>query len=90
MNMAFVIHIKTNFESWEKLFLSSYDNQKRVDEGKILYGKVDDKTAMVMNFDVDMEEIKRRRESDEFAKLIAKDVESHEVYTFQSPNNEKK
>ena len=45
---------------------------------------------MVMNFDVDMEEIKRRRESDEFAKLIAKDVESHEVYTFQSPNNEKK
>ena len=38
-----------------------------------------------MNFDVDVEEIKRRRESDEFAKLIAKDVESHEVYTFQSP-----
>lgn len=85
MNMAFIVHMKTNFESWEKLFLSAYDNKQKVKEGKILYGKVDDKTAIVMNFDVDVEEIKRRRESDEFAKLIAKDVESHEVYTFQSP-----
>ena len=41
--------------------------------------------AEMFSFDVDVEEIKRRRESDEFAKLIAKDVESHEVYTFQSP-----
>ena len=38
IDLAAVVHIKSDYESWEKLMLSHEDNQERVDAGKLLYG----------------------------------------------------
>ena len=55
-NIAVVVHIKSDFESWEKLMLSSLDNQDAVNSGKQIYAKVNDKKAILIRYDMDMEE----------------------------------
>ena len=83
IDLAAVVHIKSDYESWEKLMVGHEDNQDRVDAGKLLYGQVDEKTAIVLNFGMDQEAMARRAGDPEFAKLIENDVESHEFYTLQ-------
>ena len=83
IDLAAVVHIKSDYESWEKLMLSHEDNQERVDAGKLLYGQVDEKTAIVLNFEMDQEEMARRAGNPEFAELIKNDVESHDFYVLQ-------
>ena len=83
IDLAAVVHIKSDYESWEKLMLSHEDNQERVDAGKLLYGQVDEKTAIVLNFEMDQEAMARRAGNPEFAELIKNDVESHEFYILQ-------
>ena len=79
MSIAAVVHIKSDYESWEKLMLSHNDNQKRVDAGKVLYGKVNDKTAILLNLDMDEADM-AAAVTEEFAELIKNDVESHDFY----------
>ena len=83
IDLAAVVHIKSDYESWEKLMLSHEDNQERVDAGKLLYGQVDEKTAIVLNFEMDQEAMARRAGNPEFAELIKDDVESHDFYVLQ-------
>ena len=83
IDLAAVVHIKSSYESWEKLMLSHEDNQDRVDAGKILYGKANDNTAILLNFGMDEEEMAGRAGNPEFAELIKNDVESHEFYILQ-------
>ena len=83
IDLAAVVHIKSDYESWEKLMLSHEDNQERVDAGKLLYGQVDEKTAIVLNFEMDQEAMVRRAGNPEFAELIKNDVESHDFYVLQ-------
>ena len=83
IDLAAVVHIKSDYESWEKLMLSHEDNQERVDAGKLLYGQVDEKTAIVLNFKMDQEAMARRAGNPEFAELIKNDVESHDFYVLQ-------
>ena len=59
--------------------LSHNDNQKRVDAGKVLYGKVNDKTAILLNLDMDEADMVTAGK-EEFAELIKNDVESHDFY----------
>ena len=79
MNIAAVVHIKSSYESWEKLMLSHNDNQERVDAGKVLYGKVNDKTAILLNLDMNEEDMAAVG-TEEFSDLIKNDVESHDFY----------
>ncbi len=79
-NLAGLVHIKTTFEAWEKLFLGHVDNREQVEAGNFIYAKVNDKTAMVMLKNVDMAAMAARMQDPEFAKLTAVDVESHEMY----------
>tara|TARA_B100001027_G_C16228773_1_gene313511 strand:- start:428 stop:703 length:276 start_codon:yes stop_codon:yes gene_type:complete len=79
LNIAAIVHIKSDYESWEKLMLSHNDNQERVNAGKVLYGKVNDKTAILLNLDMD-EEAMAAAGTEEFAELIKNDVESHEFF----------
>ena len=69
LNIAAIVHIKSDYESWEKLMLSHNDNKERVDAGKVLYGKVNDKTAILLNLDMD-EEAMAAAGTEEFAELI--------------------
>jgi|TARA_A100001037_G_scaffold300355_1_gene327713 hypothetical protein len=82
-NIAVVVHIKSDFESWEKLMLSSLDNQDAVNSGKQIYAKVNDKKAILIRYDMDMEEMAARAGNPDFEKLIENDVERHEFYTLE-------
>tara|TARA_S200000501_G_scaffold160851_1_gene151684 strand:- start:2596 stop:2874 length:279 start_codon:yes stop_codon:yes gene_type:complete len=89
INIAAVVHIKSDYESWENLMLSHNDNQEKVDSGKVLYGKVNDKTAILLNLDMDEEEMAAAGTQD-FAELIKNDVESHDFYMLnkmEQPSN---
>ena len=59
------------------------DNQNMVDVGKLLYGQVDEKTAIVLNFGMDQEAMARWAGYPVFSKLIEDNFESHEFYTLQ-------
>ena len=80
MDMAAVVHIKSDYKSWEDLMPDHADNQKEVDEGKVLYGKVNDKMALVLRFDFDPEEMRGRVSNPEFQKMTSDAVERHEFY----------
>jgi len=78
-----LVHIKSSFESWENLFLRNPDNRAKAEAGQFIYAKVNDKLAMVMFKGADLEEMAARMKNPEFAKMIAKDVEKHEMFTLQ-------
>jgi len=81
VDIAVVVHIKSDYKTWEKLMLSQEGQQEKIDEGKILYGKTNDKTAIVLNFGIDKEDVLIAKEGkNEFAELIKNDVESREFY----------
>ena len=81
VDIAVVVHIKSDYKTWEKLMLSQEGQQDKIDKGKILYGKANDKTAIVLNFGIDKKEVLiAKRGKNEFAELIKNDVESREFY----------
>ena len=81
VDIAVVVHIKSDCKTWEKLMLSQKGQQYKIDKGKILYGKANDKTAIVLNFGIDKKEVLiAKRVKNEFAELIKNDVESREFY----------
>ena len=55
----------------------------KYDAGNILVGKVNDKKAIVIRYDFDMDQMAARVGDPEFAKLIENDVESHDFYVLQ-------
>jgi len=55
----------------------------KYDAGNILVGKVNDKKAIVIGYDFDMDQMAARVGDPEFAKLIENDVESHDFYVLQ-------
>ena len=81
VDIAVVVHIKSDYKTWEKLMLSQEGQQDKIYKGKLLYGKANDKTAIVLNFGIDKKEVLiAKRGKNEFAELIKNDVESREFY----------
>jgi hypothetical protein len=78
-----LVHIKSSFDSWEKLFLSNPDNRAKAEAGQFIYAKVSDQLAMVMLKGADLAEMAARMKNPEFAKMVAQDVEKHEMFTLQ-------
>ncbi len=78
-----LVHIKSSFESWEALFLGNEDNRARVEAGDFIYAKVSDKLAMVLLKGADLEQMAARMKNPDFAAMVAKDIERHEMYTLQ-------
>ena len=72
------------FEDWEKLMLDLYDNRKEVEEGKIVYGKADDKTAIIMRFDFDPSEMAKRLNDLDVMEMVAEVVEKREMFSLSS------
>ena len=63
------------------LMLSFYDNKKEVEEGKIVYGKVNDQTAMIFRFDFDPDEMAKRLEDLEVMEKVNAVVEKREMFS---------
>jgi len=82
-NVAAIVHIKSDYESWEKLMLNHADNQDLVDSGEIIYGKASDNKAILVRYNVDLEEMAARAKNPEFQKIIENDVERHEFYILE-------
>ncbi|MBT4249678.1 hypothetical protein HOD84_04965 [bacterium] len=77
VDIAVIVKIKSDYDSWEKLMLSQDGQQSKIDEGKILYGKANDNTAIVLNFGIEKEDaLIAKQGKNKFAELIKDDVES--------------
>ena len=83
MDAAMLVHIKDGktYEEWEEIMLNAYDNRKEVEDGKIVYGKANDNTAIILRFDFDPAEMAKRLEDLEFMERVAEVVESREMYS---------
>ena len=86
MDAAVLVHMREGktFEDWEKLMLDLYDNRKEVEAGKIVYGKADDKTAIIMRFDFDPSEMAKRLNDLDVMEMVAEVVEKREMFSLSS------
>ena len=80
MDAAVVVYMKEGktYEEWEELMLDLYDNKKEVAEGKIVYGKANDGTAIILRFDFDPAEMAKASRSGRYEK-VAEVVEKGDV-----------
>lgn len=83
MDAAVVVYMKEGktYEEWEELMLNLYDNKKEVAEGKIVYGKANDSTAIILRFDFDPAEMAKRLQDLDVMEKVAEVVEKREMFS---------
>lgn len=83
MDAAVVVYMKEGktYEEWEELMLNLYDNKKEVAEGKIVYGKANDGTAIILRFDFDPAEMAKRLQDLDVMEKVAEVVEKREMFS---------
>ena len=83
MDLCVVVHIKSSYDSWKALFDDDLSGRSSwLDEDRTRVGKVDDNTAMVQLFNVDMEKMKSvLNDSESAAKVMEEHVLKREFYT---------
>jgi hypothetical protein len=80
MDVNVIVKMKTSYSAWFNIFDNDGENRaKMCDDARTLCGKIDDKTAMVNFYDVDMEAMGAMMSSPEFAKLTEEHVVEHIV-----------
>ena len=86
MDAAILVHIKEGktYEEWEEIMLNAYDNRKEVEDGKIVYGKANDNTAINLRYDYDPTEMAKRLEDLEFMERVSEVVESREMFSLSA------
>ena len=83
MNLMMTVHLKKSFESWKELFDNDPARSEFSDESKTMVGRVDDKTALIVLFDVDQVKMNSYLTSQLFADLVKDYVVKHESYTLE-------
>ena len=83
MNVMVTAHPKQGYEKWKQLFDGDAERAKFCDESRTMVGKVNDDTALIVLFDVNMEKMAARLSSPEFADLVRELVVKHDVYSLQ-------
>ena len=83
MDAAVLVHMKEGktYEDWEGLMLNLYDNRKEVEDGKLVYGRVNDNTAIILRFDFDPVEMTKRLEDLDVMEKVAEVVEKREMFS---------
>ncbi len=92
MDLLIVVHIKSSYDSWKAVFDADPGGRKDfTDETRTQVGKVDDKTAMVQFFDVDMQKMSQMMNdpNSPVADIMAEHVIRHDIYKVEqmSPPN---
>ena len=92
MDLLIIVHIKSSFDSWKAVFDADPGDRKDfADETRMQVGKVDDKTAMVQVFDVDMQKISQMMNdpNSPVADIMAEHIIRHDIYIVEqmSPAN---
>ena len=83
MDAAILVHMKEGktYEDWEGLMLNLYDNRKEVEDGKLVYGRVNDNTTVILRFDFDPVEMTKRLEDLDVMEKVAEVVEKREMFS---------
>ena len=81
MDIHLIVKLKSSYSAWHTLFVGhSSVREKICDENRTLVAKVDDKTALVTLFNVDMAAMGAMMESPDFKKLTEDHVAEHTPY----------
>mgnify|MGYP001290872797 FL=1 len=84
MDLMITAHIKSSYEEWKALFDADSGPRGAIcDEGRTMVGKVDEGTAIIALFDVDMAALGQRMNDPEFQKMAEPYVYRHDVYTLE-------
>ncbi len=87
MDILLIVQIKPNYDSWKAVFDADPGGRVNfVDESRTRVGKVDEQTAMVQLFDVNMEQMGKAMNDPESpaASAIAEHVVKHEIYKIEA------
>jgi len=83
MDLLIIVHIKSSYDGWKAVFDSGLADRKEfADETRTRVAKVDDNTAMVQLFDVDMQKMSKilNDPNSTVAEVMAEHVVSREIY----------
>jgi|TARA_B100000953_G_scaffold21189_1_gene17619 hypothetical protein len=83
MELLIIVHIKSSYDSWKAVFDADPGNRKEfADESRTRVGKVDENTAMVQLFDVDMQKMSQmiNKPNSPVADIMAEHIVSREIY----------
>ncbi|MED5407035.1 MAG: hypothetical protein VYD25_04765 [Pseudomonadota bacterium] len=84
MDLMITAHIKSSYEEWKGLFDADAGPRGDLcDEARTMVGKVDERTAIIALFDVDMAALGQRLNDPEFQKMTEPYVDRHDVYTIE-------
>jgi len=80
MDINVVVKIKSSYTAWREIFDGDTENRKKIcAESKTTCGHVDDKTAIINLYDVDMEAMGAMMSDPEFEELTKEHVVEHIV-----------
>ena len=83
MDLLVVVHIKSSYDSWKAVFdADPAGREKFADDTRTRVAKVDDNTAMVQLFDVDMQKMSKilNDPNSPVADVMADHVEKRDLY----------
>ncbi len=81
MDLLIVVDLASSYEAWKVVFDSDNAAQAELISGGVLVGQADDKTAMIVGFDVNMEGLAAFMGTPEFAARTAAVVAGHRVFS---------
>jgi hypothetical protein len=85
MNISIVVHIKSDYATWKEIFDGhSNDRASMADESRTIVGKVSNKKAIVLMYEVDMAKMSSMMEDPDFKKMTEGHVEQHDIYNLQN------
>ena len=83
MDLLLVVHIKSSYDSWKAVFdADPAGREEFADDTRTRVAKVDDNTAMVQLFDVDMQKMSKilNDPNSPVADVMADHIEKRDVY----------
>lgn len=81
MDLLILVDLASGYDEWKAVFDADADAQAELISGGVLVGQADDKTAMIVGFDVNMEGLAAFMGSPEFAARTAPVVAGHRVFS---------
>jgi hypothetical protein len=84
VDLMITAHLKSNYDSWKALFDGDSVRAEYCDESKTMVSRVDDKTALIVLFDVNKAKMEARISSPAFKELVKDHVDRHDLYTLHS------
>ena len=83
MDLLVVVHIKSSYDSWKAVFdADTAGREEFADDTRTRVAKVDDNTAMVQLFDVDMQKMSEiiNDPNSPVADVMAEHIEKRDLY----------